>query len=328
MFEKPEKADIGELGKRSSARGRVFLLHDRRHHGFAARGFDLLERGLAEAVSVNRQLLGELAVTQKFDLHATTLNQASVTEHGLGHLGAGLELLQVAKVHADNGDRKRAVEAALRQTTLHRSLTTLEVELADVAALASLLAFLTATAGLAEAGAYAATKTLLEVARASGRREMRQNFAAHDFFSCTLTRCSTFLIMPRKDGVFSTTTLEPGPRRPRPSMMRRVGCGRPITLPFCTTSSLLLTTWALRHYRIRSTSHRLPAPTPLIPDSRPRFRRALCRAPWRRLRDPAGPGAPRRSRARRCTCWSSRGTCSRCPECQRIRRPRALRRPR
>jgi hypothetical protein len=176
MFEKPEKAAMDELLKQSSARGCVFLLHNRHDHRFAASFLDLLEGGLAEAVRVDSELLGELAVTENFDQLARALNQARLAEERLVDVGASGELLQVAEVDRDHVNRERAAETALGQAALDRSLTTLEVELADVAALASLLALLTATAGLANAGADAAAEALLEVTSTSGRRQMREDF--------------------------------------------------------------------------------------------------------------------------------------------------------
>ena len=71
--------------------------------------------------------------------------------------------------------------------------------------LAGLLALRAATAGLAEAAADAATEALLGVARALRGGEPGKN-VAHAFTSSTVTRCMTFLIMPRNDGVLSTTT--------------------------------------------------------------------------------------------------------------------------
>jgi hypothetical protein len=176
MFEKSEKEAMGELVKRGSTRGGVFLFHDRHNHGFAACGFDLLERRLAEAVRVNGELLGEFTIAEHFDLYAAALNEARVAEHRFGHFRASGELLEITEVHAHDRDRERAIEAALGQATLNRGLTTLKVELADVATVAGFLALLAATAGLTEARPDAATEALLEVTRASRRGQMRENF--------------------------------------------------------------------------------------------------------------------------------------------------------
>src|SRR5260221_7484283 len=138
---------MSELGRRSSARDDVFLLYDRHDDGFAARLLDFLEGGFAETVRVNRELLGELTVAKNLDLHATPLHQARFAERRFVHVRTRGKLLQVAQVDADDGNRERHAEAALRQTTLDRRLTTLKVELADIAALAGFLALLATTAG-------------------------------------------------------------------------------------------------------------------------------------------------------------------------------------
>ncbi len=84
---------MDELLKQSSARGCVFLLNDRYDHGFAARGFDLLERGLAEAVRVDGELLGELTVAEDLDLNAAALDETSLAQCDFVDLGARGELL-------------------------------------------------------------------------------------------------------------------------------------------------------------------------------------------------------------------------------------------
>jgi hypothetical protein len=183
MFEKPEKAAMGELVLRSSARRSFFLLHDRDHDGFAARGFDLLERGLAEAVRVNGELLGKLAIAENFDPDALPLHETSLAERHFVHVRTSGELLQIANVDAHDRDREGDAKATLGQATLNRRLATLKVELPDVATLTRFLTLLTATAGLAQAGTDTATEALLQVSSSRGGREMRENADAHDFFS-------------------------------------------------------------------------------------------------------------------------------------------------
>src|SRR5450432_772194 len=128
---------MSELGGRSSARGDVFLLNYRHHDGCAPRLLDLLERGLAEAVCVNRELLGELAVAKNLDQHAAPLYQTRFAKRRFVNVCASSKALQIADVDSGDRDRERHAEPALRQATLDRGLTALEVQLADIAALAS-----------------------------------------------------------------------------------------------------------------------------------------------------------------------------------------------
>src|SRR5450432_1567516 len=106
---------MSELGGRSSARGDVFLLNYRHHDGLPPRLLDLLERGFAEAVCVNRELLGELAVAKNLDQHAAPLHQTRFAERRFVHVCASGKALQIADVDSGHRDREWYAETALRQ---------------------------------------------------------------------------------------------------------------------------------------------------------------------------------------------------------------------
>src|SRR5690606_24076497 len=124
---------------------------------------DLLARAAAELVRGNRELLRQVTVPKDFDAVDLALNQASTTQRYLVHLGTGVEALEIGTVGRHRADRARDVESALRQAPLNRRLTAFEGELADVAALASLLALHASARGLADSGTTPAPDATLAV---------------------------------------------------------------------------------------------------------------------------------------------------------------------
>ena len=222
--------------------------------------------------------LGDLSVAEHLDAVVAALHEAVRAERRLVDLRAGAEGLEVA--HADlGGDRRERVrEAALGEAALQRRLPALEVRLEP--ARAGVLALLTATGGLAEAGARRRGRG----ASSSGwrRRASPACSACQPLsISSTRTRCITFLTAPRNDGVLLTTTVLPGPRRPRPWTVAR--------------SAVLLPDRALdlRHAKLRLHGHpqpvrRLASPAArssahgLLFDDRRRSACRACRRPARR----------------------------------------------
>jgi hypothetical protein len=118
-------------------------------------------------------------VTQNLDLIDLTLDQTELTQLDLADLALRIEALERRHVDDDRLLGERHAEAALRQPALHRRLSTLKVQLAEVAGLPGLLALETATRHLANAGAGAAAQSALFAARAFGRRQPGENIA-HD----------------------------------------------------------------------------------------------------------------------------------------------------
>src|SRR5690606_5613791 len=122
-------------------------------------------------------------------------------------------------------------EAELRQTTLQRHLTTLETGL-DGAARTGSLAFMTMTAGLAEA---AADTTAEALGGRTGTLCGAQFVQTHRHSPSTRTMYETLLIMPRTEGVSSTSTVWPIRRRPRPRTQALCFSSRPLVLFTCVT---------------------------------------------------------------------------------------------
>src|SRR5690606_23145660 len=139
---------LGRLGLRPS----LAQLDDR-----ATGRADLLHGALAELVSVHGELLGELPFTQDLDQHVGPLHEASLPQLGLVDRSTRIEAVE--RCHVDRHDlrRKGHAEAPLGQTTLNRRLATLEVQLADVAAVPGLLTLDTAAARLTDAAARTTT---------------------------------------------------------------------------------------------------------------------------------------------------------------------------
>src|SRR6266545_749829 len=153
MFEKPSTTamdtgshSVSDSALRFGVRRRA--VRGSQHHDRAAGLFDLFLGAGGEGVRAHGELVRHVAVTQDLDPDVLALHQTRAAESRFVHGRARLEALELAHVDRDRLHRERHVEAALRQATLDRRLPTLEVELVDVAGLASLLALHAATAGL------------------------------------------------------------------------------------------------------------------------------------------------------------------------------------
>src|SRR6185436_13318416 len=128
--------------------------------GLAAERRDPLLRLAAEAVGVDRERLGELAVGQHLEPVAQLLQDALAHEQLRRHDRAGLEHLEPPEVDAGELLAERRVgEAALRDAPVQRHLAALEAGLAREAA-AALLALLAAPGRLAEPAARTAAHAL------------------------------------------------------------------------------------------------------------------------------------------------------------------------
>jgi hypothetical protein len=118
----------------------------------------------------NREFLRQVAVTQDLDVIDLALDQTGTAQRFFVHLGTSIETLEIGHVDSNDHGREGHVEATLGQATLNRRLSTFEVELADVAALASLLAFHAATGGLTNSGPTPAPEPSFGVTRSSGEQ--------------------------------------------------------------------------------------------------------------------------------------------------------------
>src|SRR5688572_9764648 len=119
-------------------------------------------------MSLDRELLLQLAVAEDLDAHVAALHQTGGAQRGFVDGAAGVEALEIRDVERDSDGRKRHAEAALGQATLDRSLAALEVRLAEVAAVALLLTLGALAAGLAQARTNTTTQTLLRLDRTGG----------------------------------------------------------------------------------------------------------------------------------------------------------------
>src|SRR5690606_15836704 len=113
--------------------GNFFRLRGRKDNCPAASLLDLLKSALAEAVGADGQLLGQLAVAEDLDPDIAGLDQTRRAQRRLVYGRSVCEALKHGNVDRHDLNRKRHAKSALGKTTLDRRLTTLEVELADVA---------------------------------------------------------------------------------------------------------------------------------------------------------------------------------------------------
>src|SRR4051812_23628671 len=92
--------------------------------GLAARGFQGGLGGIAEAVGLHMQALGELALAQYFDVLILAADEAGL-QHVLGSHRAGETLVQRADVDDLDG-REMGIESALGNAALKRVLSAFE----------------------------------------------------------------------------------------------------------------------------------------------------------------------------------------------------------
>jgi len=148
------------IEKRPLVRSRSFGLirpAKRQRHCLAACLLDLVDCRLAEPVSAHDKLLAQIAFSEDFDANIAALNQACLAQHFLSDFGTSIKTLQLTDIDDDGIYRERDSKAALRQTALNGSLTALEVQLAEIAGMPSLLALHTFTRRLAFAATGTAT---------------------------------------------------------------------------------------------------------------------------------------------------------------------------
>src|ERR1700759_44764 len=194
-----------------------------------AGALDLLARGLAEAVRVDRQRLGELALGEHLhgDLLAggETLGMHRIKRNGIACVEASLEVEQVDRLGVRpedlEGHRLLHVGAAqLAHPHVNRVLAALEPG-ALLRARARAVTLLPAAGGLAGAPALAATDALARTPRSGCRGQVVEADAlfalfrlSHQESSSTSTRWRTLWSMPLIWGVALTSTVCPILRRP------------------------------------------------------------------------------------------------------------------
>ena len=123
--------------------------------------FNLLTSRSANVGNLDREILGEVPITEDFHVIITTIHDAYGAQKFFSDHGAILEVFfERGDVHTKHlGLVVVIVEAALRQTTVKRHLTTFKAD-TDSAAGASFLSFVAFAGGFAVTGAFTATKTL------------------------------------------------------------------------------------------------------------------------------------------------------------------------
>ena len=131
-------------------------------HRVATGGLDLGSNRSAGEIDGHVQSLGKVTIAEELHGVSLALHKAHGAQLVLRHRSTGLEeSLELAEVdNSDGGLEAGVVEALLRQTTVKGHLTTFEAG-ADGATGTSLLALVALAAGLAQAGAFAATEALL-----------------------------------------------------------------------------------------------------------------------------------------------------------------------
>src|SRR5271166_260172 len=248
----------------------------------AAGRLDPLACAGAEAVGMDGERLGQLALGQHLHGHALARGQTVGLHQLEGHLGAGVETalqggdVDGLGVRAEGLEGHRLLHvrpAQLSHAHVDRHLPALE-GCPALRARARARALLPAPSGLAGARAFAAPYALARTPAARGRRETVQpdlllralRGGAH-FCSSTSTRWRTACSMPRACAESSTCTV--WPMRRRPSERRVSSC-------FCLAPLL-----DLRWVTLRALMRRLSRP-PRPAWARSPARRRCRRCPRRR----------------------------------------------
>src|SRR5262249_27671355 len=145
------------------------------NHYTTARRFNLLASRWAEAVRHDGEGLLEVPRANNFQAIEVALEQTSLAERCFAHFALVCEALEHRDVDGHHPLREWNAEASLRQTPLHGGLAALEVQLAKVTRLASLLTLEAASADLTNARARSAPDSPLLGTRALWRRQLRQH---------------------------------------------------------------------------------------------------------------------------------------------------------
>src|SRR6478752_5640512 len=247
-----------------------------------AGALDLLARGLAEAVRVDRQRLGELALGEHLDGNllagGETLGVHRLKRNGRARLEASLEVEQIDRLglRAKRLERHRLLHvraAQLAHPHVNRVLATLEPG-ALLGAGTRPVALLSAAGGLAGARALTATDALARASRAGRRGQVVEPDAlfalvrihAHD--SSTSTRWRTLWSMPLIWGVSLTSTVCPIRRSPSERSVSSCRLSEPLRDLRCVTFRAVM-----------SRQYRRPAHRALGPLQPPRCHSSQAREP-------------------------------------------------